>query len=1278
MDSSSGRSLTSFGGDNSKPTTLEPHDPSTPDDGPFIPNALDFAYRAFLAEDALTLSVPPVFSNAQAVDSASFAGRGASFAVYRRRIPPQKRQVSRTVFDGLSIEMEDKRKLPGVVAYKVAVIEFSDKGEATQTSRHAIDAAIMELYLSTHRPILQHPNLVDFLGLAWATNPFNPLQRLPVLIVEFAECGSLSQLQQQEYLGIETRRKLCLDVCQGLHMLHSCGIVHGDIKAENVLIFPDEKHKYRAKLSDFGYSLVMNTERGSVMLGGTRPWKAPEAKTAVTISDAKYTDIYSLALLIWCIFAHGRNIFKLLVDPSKQGEEFYAEAERLKETGDLAAQTDLSAWYLKALAASPSNDLSRIMQQLYSLQQRLQQTNAQADNPAFYVDELEKILCSIPLTNFPAFEPLKQQFITVVERVGLYGAMQKAMAIGLSSEPSQRDLGQIMVSLGHNGEFAGDSAEPHQVLKSNLNQHTFTWRHWTKMDASVQRYLTTTYIQRGEELVKKGMINPPEAFLLTALYINGYGVDKAESSAARWLFNAWGANHSLASAYGYRIARAIGIKFDSLDRVIGSLVLMALHGSRIALQDLAMVSKDDYEDTKKKIRDSLAGTGANHFFHKEMLHGFTHGMWVKTLGNIPILLENFSRLNRIEDYTANKRGDRILHVAASCGQTEAIEALLGRFPSLEVNQLNDQGETPLLCACRAGQAGTVLWLTSHGANASVAAPNGESPLHWLVSFEDEEIKSVGPALIQAGADANAKTTTTIAYQAEFPTSLDLDRFQEGYPIGWATHCDRPQIVKFLLSNTADPRICSTSWPRVNSAMEIAASHLRSECLQLMIDAIEQYNLEQGGGKQGGYTVSALIYQALYGTSLFDMILYHGPEYQQAMEATFNCLLSRTNRVACPQGYGGFNQTLFYSAVSLARDELVEYLLKHGAEVMKSGEGYDEEILQSQDRGAFKTADINRACGFDMRTPLLEAVRWNRPTMVNLLLGHGAEAAGASKNPFSGQDSTWTALHVLAYAGQDDARLVQPLLDHGAPLDGLPDSFNITESPLLIAVQNDSFKLADSFISHGADINFTTLSSGHLTLTNPTTILGHVIASNARNSIARIRYLLGGASTRDNLHFIIEPTRQWTALHRAAAAHIDAEFRGTDATQAAQLDWTDVDWSANREILNELLRQFNDPEQLDAAEESMGLTAMHLAVLAGNEAAVRLLLDHGARGDVPSAGGQGATAADMALGIQMGRLSVTEEGGARPGREEVAARKRCSDLLSPPPAVSVSTARRDQP
>jgi hypothetical protein len=307
------------------------------------------------------------------------------------------------------------------------------------------------------------------------------------------------------------------------------------------------------------------------------------------------------------------------------------------------------------------------------------------------------------------------------------------------------------------------------------------------MEFSVQKYLTTIYIQRGEADAQENMLNPPEAFLLTALYINGYGTDKDTSRASEWLFRAWSAKHPLATAYGYRIARAIGLTFDNPKNLVEPLKSMALRGSRTALEDLATISKDEYQETKKMIRNVLAGTGANFFFQKEMLHGFVHEMWMKTFGNIPVLLENFSRLNRIADYTVNKRGDRILHIAASCGQTEAIEALLDRFSLLDINQLNDQGETPLLCACRAGQTRTALWLTSHGANASIEARNGESPLHWLISFDDDDIETVGSKLIHAGAHVDVKTTTTIAYQADFPASMVPDRLPEGFSIGWGEY-----------------------------------------------------------------------------------------------------------------------------------------------------------------------------------------------------------------------------------------------------------------------------------------------------------------------------------------------------------------------------------------------------------------------------------------------------------------------------------------------------------
>ena len=59
-----------------------------------------------------------------------------------------------------------------------------------------------------------------------------------------------------------------------------------------------------AKLTDFG---VLRLEDGGMMLGGSRPWQAPEfSRTAYfKVEDAKRTDIYSFGMLVWRVFLDG-------------------------------------------------------------------------------------------------------------------------------------------------------------------------------------------------------------------------------------------------------------------------------------------------------------------------------------------------------------------------------------------------------------------------------------------------------------------------------------------------------------------------------------------------------------------------------------------------------------------------------------------------------------------------------------------------------------------------------------------------------------------------------------------------------------------------------------------------------------------------------------------------------------------------------------------------------------------------------------------------------------
>lgn len=66
------------------------------------------------------------------------------------------------------------------------------------------------------------------------------------------------------------------------------------------------------KLTDFG---VLRLEDGGLMLGGSRPWQAPEfSRTAYfKIEEAKRTDVYSFGMLVWRVFLDG-DPFKSLGD----------------------------------------------------------------------------------------------------------------------------------------------------------------------------------------------------------------------------------------------------------------------------------------------------------------------------------------------------------------------------------------------------------------------------------------------------------------------------------------------------------------------------------------------------------------------------------------------------------------------------------------------------------------------------------------------------------------------------------------------------------------------------------------------------------------------------------------------------------------------------------------------------------------------------------------------------------------------------------------------------
>ncbi|ELP92031.1 protein serine/threonine kinase, putative [Entamoeba invadens IP1] len=122
------------------------------------------------------------------------------------------------------------------------------------------------------------------------------------LVTEFAKFGSLSYLiSKKKILTKYLRVKLCLDAAMGILYLHENGILHRDIKPDNILVFSlDTQEKVNAKLTDFGSARNINRLMTNMTFTkgiGTPVYMAPEV-----LDRKRYrttADVYSFGIAMY-------------------------------------------------------------------------------------------------------------------------------------------------------------------------------------------------------------------------------------------------------------------------------------------------------------------------------------------------------------------------------------------------------------------------------------------------------------------------------------------------------------------------------------------------------------------------------------------------------------------------------------------------------------------------------------------------------------------------------------------------------------------------------------------------------------------------------------------------------------------------------------------------------------------------------------------------------------------------------------------------------------------
>ena len=154
------------------------------------------------------------------------------------------------------------------------------------------DAAFMERFAREARTIasLSHLHILKVFD-------YGQQDGIAYLVMELLEGGSLNGLiQKTGALSLATTARILKQISGALDYAHDKGIVHRDLKSDNVLLDTAEN----AYLTDFGIARLLNdtskmTQTGTIM--GTPAYMAPELWTGRAAD--KQADIYALGVIVY-------------------------------------------------------------------------------------------------------------------------------------------------------------------------------------------------------------------------------------------------------------------------------------------------------------------------------------------------------------------------------------------------------------------------------------------------------------------------------------------------------------------------------------------------------------------------------------------------------------------------------------------------------------------------------------------------------------------------------------------------------------------------------------------------------------------------------------------------------------------------------------------------------------------------------------------------------------------------------------------------------------------
>ncbi|KAL2363631.1 hypothetical protein RJZ56_003485 [Blastomyces dermatitidis] len=1082
------------------------------------------------------------------------------------------------------------------------------------SSRNNWSDVSLELRALLHKPLRYHPNIVHLLGFGWGSSAESD-SAYPKVIIEYATFGSFHDLQvYRPPLHFAIKQKLCHDIARGLAILHACGIVHGDLKHENVLIFVNKYdipkgQPYTAKLADFGGAVMDIDQRDlSYLSMGTYPCQAPESSNRLSADGIKQTDVYSFGLLVWRAFIDGRNIATELGLDSNPTESSERLLQQLKLNNDILLKAVCSTQVYASDHGINENALALI---LYVLLQTIvvdpmdrSLPRAQAALRGMHFSKIDSFLQGVAAANDEGDR------IESMEAPGSHGLTVDNLGFFLGNLGSDYDCQRN--TPGHRPKISPPDIAEFLFEPDKLR----TILDWTQQQQIVSDFKEAC--QKTRPGTPDGLQPWKAAYYLFQCNLTGFGVTFDEKQACRWLHESANADDKgdvdyWAMAWLWRVSTALSVPpsltLDQLQEYIRWGIIRGHHNCMEDAREIIarLTSIDERERWEMMLTEAdwarrtiAGGVGMPHFVPRKLRRcynlndtviledqikdelGTAYNSCLRKKGSHSSATKNAEspqvEKSEFDKIFVNHKGHGLLHLAATLGKLKALKYMVETYLCCIDLPNKSMAESPLVCACRSGHFDCAMYLLDRGANGGGTEFGEEVPLHWLCSFTPEKMTPLALALVDAGANIEHATGTmrkdVRMINADWEDNFGIPTT----PLGRAVLMRSLPAVKVMLGLGANPlaKVGHKDNITVKSPTELAAVLTLPHILEVLLLYIDQMLPE----KKPIFDEIGML-QAAHGrcitpydpTTLQSRLVRCGSRYKRDMFQTLQILRRRHEKLRDWRtlDFGKPVEGMqLCQEVRLGNADIVEALLELGQ-------------------------DPN---GSPDHRPIEEAVLMNHEAIFRLLVNRGA---GTGVKRTVGNGRQFSLLQLLASrprTSRNGIFVAEYLIRSGMAIEPLPDG---SPSSVALAIKNRYFDLSDLLVEKGADINALYQFDKR---EEWITVLGELLLTHTEATLQSVDYILRKLNVNSNnpagqVEFIVNKTQKLSALHLLALCPSNAL---NDRSQISA------------RVIQAVLAAFHTTECINYVHPVLG-TALCIASITGHLEMVVALLAHKADAEI---------------------------------------------------------------